>query len=61
MCGGIFKHDFIANLPLNLLAEFFYENRLILEEVMGKSLVSRFFRPDGMAVVARRWFRVVVS
>jgi len=40
-CGGIFKHDFVANLPLSLLAKKI-ENRLIFGEVMGKSLVSCF-------------------
>jgi len=38
----IFKHDLVANLPLSLLAKK-NENRLILGEVMGKSLVSCFF------------------
>jgi len=38
----IFKHDLVANLPLSLLAKK-NENRLILREVMGKSLVSCFF------------------
>jgi len=42
-CGGIFKHDFVANLPLSLLAKFFFKNRLIFGEIIGKSLVSCFF------------------
>jgi len=39
--GGIFKHRFVANLPLSLSAKKI-ENQLIYGEVMGKSLVSRF-------------------
>jgi len=39
--GGIFKHEFVANLlPSRLLKKF--ENRLIFSEVMAKSLVSCF-------------------
>ena len=42
MRGGIFKHDFIANLLLSRLVKNF-ENRIIVSEVMAKSLVSCFF------------------
>jgi len=40
-CGGIFKHEFIANLLTSLAVKKF-ENRLIFGEVMGNSLVSCF-------------------
>jgi len=40
--GGIFKHEFVANLlPSRLVKNF--ENRIIFSEVMAKSLVSCFF------------------
>ena len=40
--GGIFKHEFVANLlPSRLVKNF--ENRIIVSEVMAKSLVSCFF------------------
>jgi len=51
-CGGIFKHDFVANLPLSLLANFFFENRLIFGEIIGKSLVSCFFLTHGVVCIA---------
>jgi len=39
---GIFKHEFVANLlPSPLVKNF--ENRIIVGEVMAKSLVSCFF------------------
>jgi len=39
--GGIFKHEFVANLlPSRLVKKF--ENRIIISEVMAKSLVSVF-------------------
>ena len=39
--GGIFKHEFVANLlPSRLVKNF--ENRIIVSEVMAKSLVSCF-------------------
>ena len=41
-CGGIFKYEFVANLPMSLPVKNF-ENRLTFVEVMGKSLVSCFF------------------
>jgi len=42
--GGIFKHEFVANLlPSPLVKKFFFENRIIVSEVMAKSLVSCFF------------------
>ena len=40
--GGIFKQEFVANLLLSRLVKKF-ENRLIVIEVMAKSLVSCFF------------------
>ena len=39
---GIFKHDFVANLLQSRLVKKF-ENRIIVSEVMAKSLVSCFF------------------
>jgi len=44
--GGIFKHDFVANLLPSSSAKKF-ENRLIFVEVMGKSLVSCFLTHNG--------------
>ena len=41
--GGIFKHEFVANLLPSRLVKFFFENRIIISEVMAKSLVSCFF------------------
>ena len=41
-CGGIFKYEFVANLPVSLSVKNF-ENRLTFGKVMGKSLVSCFF------------------
>ena len=39
--GGIFKHEFVANLlPSRLVKKI--ENRIIVSEVMAKSLVSCF-------------------
>jgi len=39
--GGIFKHDFVANLlPSRLVKKI--ENWIIISEVMAKSLVSCF-------------------
>ena len=40
--GGIFKQEFVANLLLSWLVKFFFENRIIVIEVMAKSLVSVF-------------------
>ena len=42
--GGIFKHEFVANLLLSLLVKKF-ENQI--GEVMAKSLVSCFFLTHG--------------
>jgi len=40
-CAGIFKDEFVANLPLSLSCQRKnFENRLTFGEVMGKSLVS---------------------
>ena len=40
--GGIFKQEFVANLLQSRLVKNF-ENRIIISEVMAKSLVSCFF------------------
>ena len=40
--GGIFQYEFVANLLQSLIAKKF-ENRIIIGEVMAKSLVSCFF------------------
>jgi len=40
--GGIFKHKFVANLLPSALVKKI-ENRIIVSEVMAKSLVSCFF------------------
>ena len=45
--GGIFKHEFVVNLLPNLLVKKF-ENRIIVGEVMAKSLVSCFFLTHGV-------------
>jgi len=42
-CGGIFKQEFVANLLPSRLVKIFFENRIIVSEVMAKSLVSCFF------------------
>jgi len=41
--GGIFKHEFVANLLLSRLVKIFFENRIIVSEAVAKSLVSCFF------------------
>ena len=41
--GGIFKHEFVANLLPSWVVNFFFKNRIIFSEVMAKSLVSCFF------------------
>ena len=41
--GGIFKQEFVANLLLSRLVNFFFENRIIVSEAVAKSLVSCFF------------------
>ena len=41
--GGIFKHEFVANFLPSRLVKFFFENRIIVSEVMAKSCVSCFF------------------
>ena len=41
--GGIFKHEFVPNLLQSLIVKFFFENLIIIGEVMTKSLVSCFF------------------
>ena len=40
--GGIFKHEFVANLLQSQILKIF-ENRIIIGEVMAKSFVSCFF------------------
>jgi len=40
--GGIFKHEFVANLLPSRLVKKKIENRLIVSEVMAKSSVSCF-------------------
>ena len=40
--GGIFKHEFVANLLLSRLVKK-NENRIIVSEVMAKSLMSCIF------------------
>ena len=47
--GGIFKHEFVANLlPSRLVKNL--ENRIIVSEVMAKSLVSLFFLTHGVEI-----------
>ena len=41
--GGIFKHEFVANLLPSRHSEKKFENWIIVSEVMAKSLVSCFF------------------
>ena len=42
--GGIFKHKFVANLfTTESASEKNFENRIIVSEVMAKSLASCFF------------------
>ena len=49
--GGICKHEFVANLlPSRLLKNF--ENRIIVSEVMAKSLVSCFLTRGVVCIVA---------
>ena len=45
--GGIFKHEFVANLLLSRLVKN-SENRIIVNEVMAKNLVSCFFLTHGV-------------
>jgi len=40
--GGIFKHEFVANLLPSRLVKIF-ENCIVVSEVMAKGLVSCFF------------------
>ena len=48
--GGIFKHKFVANLLQSLIVKKF-ENRIIIGEVMAKSLVSCFFLTHGVLLL----------
>ena len=41
--GGIFKHAFVANLRPSRPVKIFLKNRMIVSEVMAKSLVYCFF------------------
>jgi len=43
VCGGIFKYDCCKFTTESVCENFFFENRLIFGEVIGKSLVSCFF------------------
>jgi len=40
--GGIFKHEFVANLLPSRLVKKKLKNRIIVSEVMAKSLLSCF-------------------
>ena len=44
--GGIFKHEFVANFLPSPLVKKNFENRVIVGEVMAKSLVSWFLTHD---------------
>ena len=55
--GGIFKHEFIANLPVSRLVQKI-ENRIIVGEGMAKSLVSCFFLTHGVVRGMLRTTRV---
>jgi len=46
--AGIFKHEFVANLLPSRLVKKISENRIIVSEVMAKSLVSCFFLTHGV-------------
>ena len=48
--GGIFKHEFVANFLQSLIVKKF-ENRIIIGEVMAKSLVSCFFLTHGVLLL----------
>ena len=51
-CGGIFEHEFVVNfLPSRLVKN--CENRIIVSEVMAKSLVSCFFLTHGVVTIRR--------
>ena len=52
-CGGIFKYEFVANLPMSLPVKDF-ENRLTVGEVMSKSLVSCFFETQCRRISEKR-------
>jgi len=54
MDGGIFKHEFVANLLPSRLLKKFFENRIIVSEVIAKSLVSCFFDSRCVYRVARQ-------
>ena len=42
-CGGILKHDFVANLPLSLSAKFFWKSVNIWGSYVQEFLMSCFF------------------
>jgi len=46
--GGIFKHEFVENLLQSTIVKKNFENRIIVGEVMVKSLVSCFFMTHGV-------------
>jgi len=57
--GGIFKHEFVANLlPSRLVKKF--ENRIIVGEVMAKSLVSCFLN-NGVHYRSLQWSTHIAS
>jgi len=48
-CGGIFKYEFVANLPISLSAKKYGKNRFLFGEVMGKNLMSCFLLTHGIS------------
>jgi len=61
--GGILKHEFVANLLPSLLEKKF-ENRIIVGEVMAKSLVFCFFLTHGVllkAIDCGRLFQIFMT
>ena len=55
--GGIFKHEYMAILLPNLLAKKI-ENRIIVGEVVAKSLLSCFFLTHGVVKLVNLLFSV---
>jgi len=51
---GIFKHEFVANLLPSRLLKKIFENRIIISEVMAKSLVSCFLT-HGVEILQGMW------
>ena len=50
-CGGIFKYELVATLPVSQPVKEFFLNRLTFGEVMGKSLVPCFSETQCMCVL----------